>query len=107
MCRTLSTLSPTEHREVARFGIHAPDIIRDMEERFDEVLTCKYCEEPAVVRVRMTCCSFPTPWCVRHRVEKRAELARYLLTGTVRCGDCLHIFGWLTPVAEVIVEVPL
>lgn len=83
------------------------DVIAELEEHFDDTPTCKHCEESALVRPRMKCCGASTLWCVWHRAEKRGELSGLLLAGTVNCLECSHTFGWLTPISEVLTEVPL
>lgn len=97
-------LSPVEEREASRFGIHALEILAEMEEHADDELACKFrynsdpCGHVAThVAICPGCNVQISVLCTGHAAAIKASV--HLIAEHLRC-------GWTAPLCELKV-VPL
>jgi hypothetical protein len=85
-------LTPEEHREAVRFGIHDEDVLREMAEHADDVPECARGGHPADGRVVACCCGNVVLGCNEHIEKHLIWVETLLLTVGVRCTACLQAF---------------
>lgn len=102
-----AALSPAELDEVTRFGIHTPDIIRDMDEHFGDVVECDHCARPAALRLLRLCCPSGGPVCDTHHQAIVGEIERNLDARGTECLRCHAKFYRPKTVKDIIAEVAL
>ena len=91
----MSILSPAEQAEVTRFGIHDEEILRDLEEHWDDEIPCgaKKCETAATVQVSSRCCGRSMFLCARHYGRMVAVTQHHLCAPKgADCVSCGHFF---------------
>lgn len=102
-------LSPAEHAEATRFGVHDEEILRDIEEHLDDETMCETCEKSAIAwRLEMRCCGTQSLVCAGCRASIREYVGSTRMRGRLlRCGHCKHHFPPLVTFDEAIAEVQL
>lgn len=94
-----ATLSPTEHAEAVRYGIHDTDVLAEMEEHADDVAACEAegCEKGITKLTRLRCCDSGWRTCDEHFAEGKQQARSFLLYCEMRkskptCLACRHVF---------------
>lgn len=94
-----ATLSPTEHAEAVRFGMHDKEILDELEEHADDVAACEAegCEKGITKLTRLRCRDSGWRTCDEHFVEGRQQAVDFLAHCAAKrsrptCLGCRHIF---------------
>jgi len=109
-----ATLSPTEHSEVVRFGVHDEDVIQGMEEHATDVAECQAegCTEGITTHTVLRCCRVGWSTCDLHFVAGKdravAFLCRCILERSrPHCPSCRYVFEFGVQFGDVYRVVPV